>query len=64
LFNLDYPDVDRILVSAKMPKTNVLQIYDVVRYRLHCMKKKLKDELENENTVQEYICPDCGKRSQ
>lgn len=26
------------------------------------MKKKLKDELENKNTVQEYICPNCGKR--
>ncbi|XP_035550043.1 general transcription factor IIE subunit 1-like isoform X2 [Juglans regia] len=38
------------------------QIYDVVRYRLQCMKKKLKDELENKNTVQEYICPKCGKR--
>ncbi|THG00865.1 hypothetical protein TEA_006917 [Camellia sinensis var. sinensis] len=38
------------------------QIYDVVRYRLHRMKKKLKDELENKNTVQEYICPNCGKR--
>ncbi|OVA05042.1 Transcription factor TFIIE [Macleaya cordata] len=38
------------------------QIYDVVRYRLHRMKKKLKDELENRNTVQEYVCPDCGRR--
>ncbi|KAL5544706.1 hypothetical protein UlMin_008490 [Ulmus minor] len=38
------------------------QIYDVVRYRLHRMKKKLKDELEDKNTVQEYICPNCGKR--
>lgn len=38
------------------------QIYDVVRYRLHRMKKKLKDELENRNTIQEYICPDCGRR--
>ncbi|KAF8391831.1 hypothetical protein HHK36_022169 [Tetracentron sinense] len=38
------------------------QIHDVVRYRLHRMKKKLKDELENRNTVQEYICPDCGRR--
>ncbi|RHN42063.1 putative transcription initiation factor IIE subunit alpha, TFIIEalpha/SarR/Rpc3 HTH [Medicago truncatula] len=40
------------------------QIYDVVRYRLHHMKHKLKDELENKNTVQEYICTNCGKRSQ
>ncbi|KAK9278956.1 hypothetical protein L1049_017326 [Liquidambar formosana] len=38
------------------------QIYDVVRYRLHRMKKKLKDELENKNTVQEYICPNCARR--
>ncbi|XP_058760895.1 uncharacterized protein LOC131634263 [Vicia villosa] len=38
------------------------QIYDVVRYRLHRMKHKLKDELENKNTVQEYICTNCGKR--
>ncbi|CAL0325739.1 unnamed protein product [Lupinus luteus] len=38
------------------------QIYDVVRYRLHRMKHKLKDELENKDTVQEYICPNCGKR--
>ncbi|KAJ8750561.1 hypothetical protein K2173_015722 [Erythroxylum novogranatense] len=38
------------------------QIYDVVRYRLHRMRKNLKDELEDKNTVQEYICPNCGKR--
>ncbi|XP_027126210.1 uncharacterized protein [Coffea arabica] len=38
------------------------QIYDVVRYRLHRMRKKLKDELDNKNTVQEYVCPNCGKR--
>ncbi|KAL6529795.1 hypothetical protein OROGR_015418 [Orobanche gracilis] len=38
------------------------QIYDVVRYRLQRMKKKLKDELESKNTVQEYICPNCNKR--
>ncbi|KAF7838613.1 transcription initiation factor IIE subunit alpha [Senna tora] len=38
------------------------QIYDVVRYRLHRLKKKLKDELENKNTLQEYLCPNCGKR--
>ncbi|XP_057518734.1 uncharacterized protein LOC130799604 [Amaranthus tricolor] len=38
------------------------QIYDVVRYRMHCMKKKLKDELDSKNTIQEYICPDCGQR--
>ncbi|KAM7469982.1 hypothetical protein LguiA_008165 [Lonicera macranthoides] len=38
------------------------QIYDVVRYRMHRMKKKLKDELDNKNTVQEYICPNCSRR--
>lgn len=38
------------------------QIFDVVRYRLHRMKKKLRDELDSKNTVQEYICPNCGKR--
>nr|GEU74569.1 transcription initiation factor IIE subunit alpha [Tanacetum cinerariifolium] len=38
------------------------QIHDVVRYRLQRMKKKLKDELDNKNTVQEYVCPKCGKR--
>jgi transcription initiation factor TFIIE subunit alpha len=38
------------------------QIYDVVRYRLHRMRKKLKDELDNKNTVQEYICPNCSRR--
>lgn len=38
------------------------QIHDVVRYRLHRMRKKLKDELDNKNTVQEYVCPKCGKR--
>ncbi|GAV67054.1 hypothetical protein CFOL_v3_10563, partial [Cephalotus follicularis] len=39
------------------------QINDVVRYRLHRLKKKLKDELDKKNTVQEYICPNCGKRN-
>ncbi|XP_074280017.1 uncharacterized protein LOC141605224 [Silene latifolia] len=38
------------------------QIYDVVRYRTHRMKKKLKDELDSRNTIQEYICPNCSKR--
>lgn len=26
------------------------------------MRKKLKDELESRNTVQEYVCPNCNKR--
>ncbi|WJX36652.1 hypothetical protein P8452_24508 [Trifolium repens] len=38
------------------------QIYDVVRYRLHHMKHKLKDELENKNSIREYICTNCGNR--
>ncbi|CAI9113637.1 OLC1v1014276C1 [Oldenlandia corymbosa var. corymbosa] len=38
------------------------QIYDVVRYRLHRMRKMLKDELDNKNTVQEYSCPNCRRR--
>ncbi|KAL8129448.1 hypothetical protein V2J09_018603 [Rumex salicifolius] len=38
------------------------QIYDVVRYRIHRMKKKIKDELDSKNTIQEYICPNCNKR--
>ncbi|GAU14951.1 hypothetical protein TSUD_47450 [Trifolium subterraneum] len=38
------------------------QMYDVVRYRLHRMKHELKDELENKNTIQKYICTNCGKR--
>lgn len=38
------------------------QIYDVVRYRMHRMKKKIKDELDSKNTIQEYICPNCNKR--
>ena len=38
------------------------QIYDVVRYSIHRMKKLLKDELDNKNTIEEYICRNCGKR--
>ncbi|KAJ7518182.1 hypothetical protein O6H91_21G058600 [Diphasiastrum complanatum] len=40
------------------------QVYDVVRYRIHRAKKKIKDELEDRNTVQEYVCPNpsCGSR--
>ncbi|KAL3680532.1 hypothetical protein R1sor_023488 [Riccia sorocarpa] len=40
------------------------QVYDIVRYRIHRSKKKIKDELEDRNTVQEYICPSatCGRR--
>ncbi|XP_022679046.1 general transcription factor IIE subunit 1 isoform X2 [Setaria italica] len=38
------------------------QLCDVVRYRIHRMKKKLKDELDSRNTIQHYICPSCNKR--
>eukprot|EP00252_Welwitschia_mirabilis_P019576 TRINITY_DN4565_c0_g1_i3.p1 TRINITY_DN4565_c0_g1~~TRINITY_DN4565_c0_g1_i3.p1 ORF type:complete len:432 (-),score=130.71 TRINITY_DN4565_c0_g1_i3:866-2161(-) len=38
------------------------QIYDVVRYRIHRMKKRLKDELEDRNTLQEYTCRNCNRR--
>ncbi|KAI3972884.1 hypothetical protein MKX01_019542 [Papaver californicum] len=37
------------------------QICDVVRYKLHHMKQKLKDELDSSNTVEEYLCPRCKK---
>jgi transcription initiation factor TFIIE subunit alpha len=40
------------------------QVYDIVRYRIHRAKKKIKDQLEDRNTIQEYICPNsgCGRR--
>ncbi|KAL6846747.1 hypothetical protein ACP4OV_024195 [Aristida adscensionis] len=38
------------------------QILDVVRYRLHRMRRKLKDELDSRDTVQRYVCPRCGRR--
>ncbi|KAI3972883.1 hypothetical protein MKX01_019541 [Papaver californicum] len=38
------------------------QIYDVVRYELHHIKKKLKDELDCRDTVQDYLCPGCERR--
>uniref|UniRef100_A0A0E0FN09 Transcription initiation factor IIE subunit alpha N-terminal domain-containing protein n=1 Tax=Oryza nivara TaxID=4536 RepID=A0A0E0FN09_ORYNI len=38
------------------------QVYDVVRYRIHRMRKKLKDGLDDRDTVQHYVCPNC-KRS-
>ncbi|KAG7616707.1 TFIIEalpha/SarR/Rpc3 HTH domain [Arabidopsis thaliana x Arabidopsis arenosa] len=38
------------------------QIYDIVRYKLHRLKKKFKDELEDRNTVQEYGCPNCKRK--
>ncbi|KAL6655210.1 hypothetical protein ACP70R_006036 [Stipagrostis hirtigluma subsp. patula] len=38
------------------------QTCDVVRYRMHRMEKKLKDELDGGSTIQHYICPGCNKR--
>ncbi|XP_010451328.1 PREDICTED: transcription initiation factor IIE subunit alpha-like [Camelina sativa] len=38
------------------------QIYDVVRYKLHRMKKELKDELEDKDTIQEYGCLNCKRK--
>ncbi|ESQ29807.1 hypothetical protein EUTSA_v10023437mg [Eutrema salsugineum] len=38
------------------------QIYDMVRCKLDRIKKKLKDELEDKNTVQEYGCPNCQRK--
>uniref|UniRef100_A0A0D9XNV1 HTH TFE/IIEalpha-type domain-containing protein n=1 Tax=Leersia perrieri TaxID=77586 RepID=A0A0D9XNV1_9ORYZ len=38
-------------------------VYDVVRYRINRMRKKLKDELDDRDTIQHYICPNC-KRSE
>lgn len=40
------------------------QVYDIVRYRIHRARKKIKDELEDRNAIQEYVCPNagCGRR--
>eukprot|EP00850_Spirogloea_muscicola_P012304 SM000079S22422 [mRNA] locus=s79:131246:134597:+ [translate_table: standard] len=38
------------------------QIIDVIRYRIHRAKKKLKDELEDRDTIQEYLCTNCARR--
>ncbi|EEC68822.1 hypothetical protein OsI_37389 [Oryza sativa Indica Group] len=38
------------------------QVYDVVRHRIHRMRKKLKDELDDRDTVQHYACPNCKRR--
>ncbi|GAA0148045.1 general transcription factor [Lithospermum erythrorhizon] len=38
------------------------QIHDVVRYRLHRMRKYLRDQLDDKNKIQEYLCSDCGKK--
>lgn len=44
---------------------DVEQVYDIVRYRIHRARKKIKDELEDRNAIQEYVCPNtaCGRRS-
>eukprot|EP00249_Psilotum_nudum_P009185 c21763_g1_i1 orf=143-1642(+) len=40
------------------------QVFDIVRYRIHRAKKKIKDELEDRNAIQQYLCPNasCGRR--
>ncbi|KAM3194655.1 hypothetical protein ACQJBY_070975 [Aegilops geniculata] len=40
------------------------QACDAVRYRMHRMRKKIRDELtaDSRATVQHYLCPDCGRR--
>ncbi|KAL1360098.1 hypothetical protein AAHE18_04G153300 [Arachis hypogaea] len=61
--HLSTKDIATATVDAQHPtKEGEEKIYDVVRYRLHRMKHKLKDELDNKSIVQEYICTTCGKR--
>jgi hypothetical protein len=38
------------------------QICDVVRYRIHRMKKKLEDKLNSRDTIQNFVCHSCNKR--
>ncbi|ERN07435.1 hypothetical protein AMTR_s00019p00249820 [Amborella trichopoda] len=38
------------------------QIYVIVRYIIHRMKKKLKDDMEDKNTIQKYECPNCKQK--
>ena len=40
------------------------QFYDVIRYKLHWIEKKLEGQLNNKNRIQEYKCsnPNCGKK--
>uniref|UniRef100_A0A0D9XWN8 Transcription initiation factor IIE subunit alpha N-terminal domain-containing protein n=1 Tax=Leersia perrieri TaxID=77586 RepID=A0A0D9XWN8_9ORYZ len=44
------------------PPGGVGPVYDVVRYRINRMRKKLKDELDDRDTIQHYICPNCKRR--
>ncbi|KAL4182286.1 hypothetical protein AMTRI_Chr12g275210 [Amborella trichopoda] len=37
-------------------------IYVIVRYIIHRMKKKLKDDMEDKNTIQKYECPNCKQK--
>ncbi len=39
-----------------------MQVYDVTLYRIHEMKKKLKDELDGNYMIQNYVCPNCERR--
>ncbi|XP_037467382.1 transcription initiation factor IIE subunit alpha-like [Triticum dicoccoides] len=40
------------------------QACDAVRYRIHRMRKKIRDELtaDSRATIQQYLCPDCGTK--
>ncbi|XP_073359680.1 uncharacterized protein [Aegilops tauschii subsp. strangulata] len=40
------------------------QAFDAIGYRMHRMRKKIKDELaaDSRATVQQYMCPACGRR--
>ncbi|CAN6920228.1 unnamed protein product [Brassica oleracea] len=37
-------------------------MYDTARLRLQKIKRKLKDELEDKNTLQKYGCPNCSRK--
>ncbi|KAJ8434301.1 hypothetical protein Cgig2_009276 [Carnegiea gigantea] len=52
----------RLLKSDLTPPGGPFVIYDVMRYRMHHMKKKIKVELDSKNTIQQYICSKCSKR--
>ncbi|KMZ74042.1 putative Transcription initiation factor iie, alpha subunit [Zostera marina] len=59
------------IISGYKPKMSKIsyycldysQIYDVVRYRIFKMIKKIEDELANKITIQDlkYICPNCNR---
>ncbi len=48
-----------ILRSGRPSYVSLLfaSVYNIVWYRIHFVKRKIKDQLEHDNTTQEYICP-------